>query len=107
MNGHIFDVLIVGALIYEYFKREREHKSVIANLKEGIYPDNTVLHKDLIGIVLMGIVTMAFIGFLLFLTFFFPMKIHFPFLLLPYGICGILIFIIKRDISIYKNNKRQ
>lgn len=106
MNGHIFDILIIGALIYEYFRREKEQKRVIANLKQGIYPTPVSLQKDMIGIVFIGIIVLSFIGFLIFLTFFFPMKIDIPYLVVPYGIAVILMLIVRRDIIIYKNNVR-
>jgi hypothetical protein len=54
MMTYFLEAAIVLSLIYEYHKRKKAHIRTIAGLKEGIVPEDPVIHKDLLGIILLS-----------------------------------------------------
>ncbi len=107
MLTYFLEAAIVLSLIYEYRKRKKAHILAIAGLKEGIFPKDPVLQKDLVGIILVSIVTVLFVGFLVYITFFFPITIPSLLLAAPYGIAVTMLLLGRRDLLLYRQQQRQ
>jgi hypothetical protein len=107
MMTYFLEAAIVLSLIFEYHKRKKAHIRTIAGLKEGIVPEDPVIHKDLLGIILLSLVTVLFIGFLVYLTFFFPITIPPLLLAAPYGIAVTMLLLGRRDLLLYQQQRQQ
>ena len=107
MMTYFLEAAIVLSLIYEYRKRKNAHLRTIAGLKEGNIHEDPVLQKDLLGIILLSLVTVLFIGFLVYLTFFFPITITPILLAAPYGIAVTMVLLGRRDLLLYRQQQRQ
>ena len=107
MMTYFLEAATVLSLIYEYRKRNKTHIRTIAGLKERIIPEDPVHQKDLVGIILLSLVTVLFIGFLIYLTFFFPITIPPLLLAAPYGIAVTMVLLGRRDLLLYRQQQRQ
>ena len=107
MMTYFLEAAIVLSLIYEYRKRNKTHIRTIAGLKEGNIHEDPVLPKDLAGIVLLSLVTALFIGFLVYLTFFFPITITPILLAAPYGIAVTMVLLGRRDLLLYRQQQKE
>ena len=107
MMTYFLEAAIVLSLIFEYRKRNKTHIRTIAGLKEGIFPKDPVLQKDLLGIILLSIVSVLFIGFLVYLTFFFPITITPILLAAPYGIAVTMVLLGRRDLLLYRQQQQR
>jgi len=106
MRNYIFDIWIIALIVWQYYKREKSHKATIENLKNGIIPEPSNNRKDLLGIILIFIIAIIFFGFLIFLTFYFPIRIYPLLLMLPYGIGITIILLWRRDFLLYRKQRR-
>ena len=107
MMTYFLEAATVLSLIYEYRKRNKTHIRTIAGLKEGIIPEDPVHQKDLLGIILLSIVTVLFIGFLVYLTFFFPITIPPILLAAPYGIAVTMVLLGRRDLLLFQQQHKE
>ncbi|MFZ4622419.1 MAG: hypothetical protein ACOYNS_17785 [Bacteroidota bacterium] len=107
MQTYLIEAAVVLSLIYEYRKRKKAHILTIAGLKEGIMPEDPVIHKDLLGIILVSTVTILFIGFLVYITFFFPITVHPLLLAAPYGIAVSMLMLGRRDLLLYRQQQKE
>ncbi len=107
MQTYLLEAAVVLSLIYEYHKRKKAHIRIIAGLKEGFMPKDTVIQKDLLGILLVSIVSVLFIGFLVYITFFFPLTVHPVLLAAPYGIAVTMLMLGRRDILLYRQQRKE
>lgn len=104
MINIIFAIMLILSLLYEYRKREELHKKNIENLKNNIVLQPATQRKDLFGIILIGFTGFFFMGFLVFLAFFFPIRVPRVLLLSPLGIGVTIIMLVRRDIALYKKS---
>jgi hypothetical protein len=107
IQSYLLEAAIVLSFIYEYHKRKKVHLRNIADLKRGILPEDPVLKKDLLGIILLSFVTVLYFGFLVYATFFFPMKIHPLFFAAPYGIAVTMAILGRRDYLLYQQQRKE
>ncbi len=106
MGTYFFDIWIVVLLVWEYYKREKSHKMIIENLKNGTLPELSNNQKGLLGIILISAISVIFFGFLIYITLFFPIKIHPLFLISPFGIGITIMLLWRRDLLLYRKQRR-
>ncbi len=107
MQNHVLEIMLIVSLVYEYHKRNQRHLQIIADLKNGIVRPDPIITKELFGIILISFVTVLYLGFLTYLAFFFPMKIHPLLLIAPVGIGCSLIVLGRRDILLYQQQRKE
>ncbi|MCK9407570.1 MAG: hypothetical protein WCX28_00070 [Bacteriovoracaceae bacterium] len=106
-------VLLAFTLGYEYYRREKRHALLIANLKENTLPDVAIQRESPSGIVLTIVFTVLYLGFILFLLYFFfiigklKLPVYAPpfILFFPIGIGVMLVLIVRRNMLATREKK--
>lgn len=97
----------VAVTFHEYKRRDERHRAVITALKEGVALPDAVAERTTAGLVLTGIIAAAYLAFMIWLMFFFPVRIAWYLLLPPLTILPALAGILWRDLAIVRSQRTE
>jgi ABC-type sulfate transport system permease subunit len=110
-------LIIIGLLISEYWKREKKHKAIIENLKQNNFPQSKENQATITETIVLILITIPVVVLLLIATFYLIKKFQFKSfvllfilgLIIPYGLGGTLVLLVRRNILILmkKNDKKE
>lgn len=103
-------IIAAGAVIvtvHEYRRREARHHAAIAALKEGIVLPSASAERSTAGLLLTGIVALAYLGFMVWLMFFFPIHVAWYLFLPPLSILPALAGILLRDLAVIRSQRKE